>query len=336
MTNTSVTSHHTGSFLKLYAILAATIVCNYIAWTSWDVTFVMNDAIQYLSTTKNWLMGKGVSTNALIYNPHFQGVLPAPQTVWPPGFPAVLLVSGYLRLELQSAALLVNLLSMGMAGLLFYAILRRCQVSQSFSLCSAAVFYFTCSLWHQALSLLSEPLFNCLVLAAVCCLPRRNLYFKNWLLCSFFLALCITVRHSGVFTATAFFFALSIIVLFDPYYRTLSITGRLLRLCVLMILPVVTFVSLMLRTHYLIGTVERDTGIGSTISVVDTIQITAQEASVLMGFRDGWLFTGDIDTWLFMLLVLLVSVMITTFAVVILCDVKFQKSQSCDTRGNTG
>lgn len=292
----------------LWLILISAILWNITAWMNWDPTFIMNDGIQYLSTATNWLLDQGFSTSALIYNPHFQGQLPAPQTVWPPGLPSLLVLTSYAGLNLQTTALLVNLLTNALSGLLVYLILRRCQTGQLFALCCSALFYFTTSSWHLAVSLLSEPLFTCLILAAVYWLPgnhTRHLGFTT--LCGAFIAASITVRYSGIFTTAAFALGLTLVLLFCRRYGSWPIGKKVGYLISFLTLPVAAFATLMLRTHLLVGTTDRDTGVGDRKTLTETIRTFAEESSVLMGFRDGWSFRGDIDTWLFFLFVFLIA-----------------------------
>ena len=287
-------------------VLATAIVWNIAAWIAWDSSFIMNDGIQYLSTASNWLQGQGFSTNALIFNPHFQGQLPAAQTVWPPGFSALLLPLGLLGIELQTAALAINFLATALSGLLVYLILRRCGSGQLLSVASASLFYFTTKSWHLAVSLLSEPLFTCLILTAIYCLPcNHRRHAGRWVLSGFFVAACIAVRYSGVFTAAAFGLGIALVLLMNSYYQHQTLLQKFWKLCLLLALPVLTFAGLMFRTHHLVGTIDRNTGVGEIKTFATTIWKFAEESSILTGFRDGWVFSGDIDTIAFYIFVVL-------------------------------
>ena len=269
----------------------------------------MNDGIQYLSTATNWLQGQGFSTNALIYNPHFQGELPAPQTVWPPGLSMLQVVAGGIGIDLQVATLAINLFTTALSGVLVFLILRRCGSGQVFSLCCAALFYFSSTSWHLAVALLSEPLFTCLILSALYYLPSTaRPHMGRWALCGLFIAACIVVRYSGVFTAAAFGVALTLVLLLNRNYRDQSLWQKFWKLVLLLALPVIAFAALMLRTHYLVGTIDRNTGIGDIKTLGETIKRFAEEVSMLTGFRDGWFFSGDVDTWLFFVFVFLIAV----------------------------
>ena len=299
---TRIWGSDTKGILCLIAVVA--LICNFFAWLSWDETFIMKDSIQSISTAKNWLLDQGLSTNILIYGPHFQGVLPAPQTVWPPGVSFLLIIASFTGLSFATLALLLNLFFSAMSGVLVYAILRRCTVGHLFALCSAALFYFTSSSWHLAVELVSEPLFTFVLLAAIYFIPHGlQRHPSAWLLTGFFIAVSITVRYSGIFMATAF----ALGVLFIISCGSQSIGEKIKQLFMLMLLPGLTFIALQIRTFLLVGSIERNTGVGYSISFFETVQKLAEETSVLMGFRDGMLLTGDIDTylWLFFMSVVI-------------------------------
>ena len=85
----------TNSFLPvpllLVLALLIAVVSSITAYNSWDDSSIMNDGVQYLSTAKNMANGHGITTDTLAFGPHFQGRIPGPQTMWPPGYPYSLL-----------------------------------------------------------------------------------------------------------------------------------------------------------------------------------------------------------------------------------------------------
>lgn len=307
---TKFTPNVTGTPHKFFWLVAiSAILWNVGAWLHWDPVFIMNDGIQYLSTAGNWLSGQGFSTNALTYNPHFQGRLPAPQTVWPPGLPALQVLLGSIGIPLQTAALLINFIATALSALFVYLILTRCKISALAAAVSAALFYFSTTAWHLALALLSEPLFTCLVLAALYTIPSTTKHsLWSWVLCGILIGASITVRYSGVFTAAAFGLGLGGMLLFTQTFSHLSRSDKLWRLCLFATMPALAFGGLMLRTQSLVGSITRDTGVGTGKSIIETIKQFAEQASVMTGFRDGWLFSGDADTWLFFVFIFLIAV----------------------------
>jgi len=143
-----------------FIILAvACVVINLIAFFEWDMTYITNDGVQYLSTATNWLQNKGFSTNALMYGPHFQGEFPGPQTVWPPGYPFVLALGGLLGIDLITTGLIVNLTTHALASLLIVLILRRMRVDTGFSIVCGVLFYGMAIPWSFARGIITEPLY---------------------------------------------------------------------------------------------------------------------------------------------------------------------------------
>lgn len=272
-----------------------------ICWYYWHSALITDDGVQYLSTAANWLWGNGLSTNALIYDPHFQGKLPAPQTVWTPGFPLLVALSGSVGFELATAALLLNLCLNALSAIFFYLILKRCAIKSTFAAISASLFYFTAFPWYFAAAIMSEPLFTCLVLASIYCLPNPDdPRLRCWIFSGVLLAASIATRYSGVFVAASFGMGLYCLFVYQSrMHDKFRITHKLTGLLLCLMFPVATFGLLILRTRMLSGSSERRTGVIEAKSAFDTLWQYFEQASVLTGFKDGLLFTGDVDTWMF-------------------------------------
>lgn len=288
-----------------------------ICWYYWHSALITDDGVQYLSTARNWLLGNGLSTNALIYEPHFQGKLPAPQTVWPPGFPLLVALAGSVGFELATSALMLNLTLNAISALLVYLILKRCVVKPKLAVISASLFYFTAYPWYFAAAIMSEPLFTCLVLASIYFLPPvGDPRLRCWMISGVLLACSIATRYSGVFVAASFGLGLFYQFVYqspvcDRFRIVRSLTGFLL--CLL--IPIALFVFLNLRSWMLSGSSERRTGVIEARSAFDTLWQYFEQASVLIGFKDGLLFTGDVDTWMFftfMIVCILISMPVFT------------------------
>lgn len=309
---------------KARVFLACAVVvafgCIFLSWILWDTTLITNDGLQYLSTASNWLSGEGFSTNALIYDPHFQGRLPAYQTVWPIAFPFLIGVVSSLGLDLYAAGLLINILCHALSAWLVYLILRRCQVGRLFGLSCALLFYFTTIGWYYTVSILSESLFTCLILGAVLCLPDRDGRQAGRLAISgLLIAACIWVRLSGIFTAFSFGAALFCLFLYES--RQMDWVGyrsKIGGIVLFSVFPVAGFAVWLLRTQYLIGDIKRNTGVGEAHSLLSVVGKVAEEGAILLGFRDGLIFSSDVDKWLFILFTLLaLCIVITAFVLAI-------------------
>ena len=285
--------------LVVALVLAA--ICNWIVWTHWDPTLVMNDGVGYLSTASNWLKGNGFSTNALIFLPHFGGDMPAPEIVWPIGYPAVIAFASVFGLSLHGTALAVNLVTHLLSALLVYLILRRCDASKAIALTGAVVFYFSTEPWILAVAILSEPVFTLLVLGSIAALPANlNFSIKRLLLCALLLAAATTIRYSAAITAVAFATGMGMLCLWQlPRFGAAKFFARVAKLTVFVVVSLLGYAGLQLRVYNISQSLDRDTGTGEINSVADTIRLFAEQTSVLTGFRDGAIFSGDIDKWLF-------------------------------------
>ncbi len=285
----------------LATALLLALACNAIVWSQWDPTLIMNDGIGYLSTAANWLKGKGFSTNAPIYIPHFEGRMPARETVWPIGYPAAIAIASYTGLSLQKAALALNLFAHFLSAILVFVILRRCHVNRASAIVAAIVFYFTTEGWFLAVTLLSEPLFTLFVLTTLAVLPNTTDFsLRRLLFCAVLLALATTIRYSAAITAVSFAAGMGLVCLWQSRRAGLArLIGQTLALALFTLVSLGGYAALQLRIYNISGNIDRDTGTGEIHSVADTVYLFAEQSSVLTGFRDGSLFQGDIDKWTF-------------------------------------
>ncbi len=131
---------HSGT-VRIALIVLICAALNVLTVVSWDFSYIVNDGVQQLSTARNWLQGNGFSTDALIYAPHFQGVIPAPQTVWPPGYAFAFAVVSLSGLPLEWAAFLLNIVTHALTAVLVHFILGRMGETRRFSMSAALLFY---------------------------------------------------------------------------------------------------------------------------------------------------------------------------------------------------
>lgn len=307
---------------KLVAAILACFTClvfNLLAWSLWNSTYIFVDGVQYLSTAKNWLDGHGFSTNTLMYTPHFQGVLPAPQTVWPPGYPLLIALTSMVGIPIQTAALLLNLFFLAASALLTLAILLRCKIAFSSAVLFTLLFYCTAIPWVYSIGLLTEPVFGTLILAAIALLPDPEKdRIWQWFACGTALALCVTVRYSGVFFAMGVGAGLFVylVVVFHKDLKRFATGVSLLTL--LISISVTCFLALQYRTYLLTGTIRRETGGMEPDSLVDTILSIIWQIRRLLGFVEAGIqsnITVKVITGLFA--IVLIYVLTQSFYTVI-------------------
>jgi len=301
-----------GSNIKTIGWVILCLFCalalNSIAWFSWAPSFILNDGVQYTSTAENWLEGSGFATNALMFTPHFQGVIPAPQTVWPPGYPLLIALVTSLGLTIHSAALLVNLISLVTNALLVFLMLVRYQLSHRTSLCCAIIFYFTAMPWSYSFALATEPLFSALILTAIFFQPsdpRGKIW--PWLISGTFIALCLSVRYSGVLFSAGV--GLGVFVFLIKNYRHQpNVLWRGIALLTLQIsISVALFATLTYRTYLLTGTTNRSIGVIDTGDLTARIKLMIWQGREFIGFTDGGVLPNIANNILFVTFVLVLT-----------------------------
>ena len=299
--------------LGLIAIfLGCIFVFNVVVWMSWNSSFILNDGIQYLSTATNWLEGRGFSTNALMYTPHFQGTLPAPQTVWPPGYPLIIALTSMLGMSLQSASLLINLISLAVSALLVYVILVRYKLSYSAAFVCALIFYCTAMPWSYSVALITEPIFSLLILAAIYFQPNDvRGKIGPWVISGIFIALCVFTHYSGVIFAVGVglgMFAYLIV----SYHTEPRLLLRGIALLTLQIsISVALFLAMLYRTYLLTGTISRSIGVVETEhSWLARLKITVWQVNEYLGFTEAGFLSSPASNLLFGLVLLLLVIIL--------------------------
>lgn len=131
-------------------------------------TLLSNDSYQYLSVAENLATGHGASTNLPYFDVEIShGVIPAPLTTFPPGYPAAVAFVHALGLRFDLAGGLVSALAIAVTvpliafacrplgiGVIAARLVLFAFVANSFSIRAGA-------------SAASDPLFTCLVVATV-------------------------------------------------------------------------------------------------------------------------------------------------------------------------
>ncbi len=284
----------------IYLLVLICLAINLLTLYTWDNSYVGNDGVQYLSTAKNWLAGNGFATDALMYIPHFQGVLPAAQTVWPPGYPLAIALTSLTGLELKTAALVFNLITHVTAALMMWLILLRMGVHRQFALLCAFLFYLMAKPWVYTTGLMTEPVFITLLLAATLVLPDpKRKGWLSWIVCGLLIALAIYVRYSAVFFALGA--GTGIFVYLLLYERT-SVKAFLIncsKIALLVIITIGAFGHLMYRTQALIGTLDRYSGIKQPETLASTTRLWLLNVSELLGFNAGPALNGKVSLGLF-------------------------------------
>jgi hypothetical protein len=170
----------------------------------YDPSFIAIDGAFFVNAAKNLASGHGFATSILWSEEHYRaGVLPAPQTNFPPGYPLLIALGSRLGVDPPYAAFLVSLLSFAVIPLVVYNILRTAGHPPLRSFTVSAVWLGAPFAWFNVLSCMSEMTFTLLTLVSLKSVMqserdpgRRDL----WLAAAGTVAgLAFTVRYQGVF-----------------------------------------------------------------------------------------------------------------------------------------
>lgn len=187
-------------------VLVGCVFAAILGGVSFDPQRLANDTAQYFSVADNLRAGRGLATSIIYYEEHYAlGTVPAPQTVFPPGYPVAIAPVAATGVATATAAFLIDLLSWGASIWLLYWIALARDHSPASALGCAAAFACLALPWVYTQEMLSEPLFIALTLAATRCLvgsQERPTYWLS-LLAGVAAAAAITVRYAGVFFAAA-------------------------------------------------------------------------------------------------------------------------------------
>lgn len=273
-------------------LLIALITTVFFSWTHWDVSFISHDGIQYLSTVGNLLEDRGLSTGTLLYNSHYQSVLPAPQTVWPPGYPLLIALLSITGLEPQRAALLIALTAHAGSALCITVIVVRSGFSCALATLVAAGFMCLVLPWNYATQLLADPLMSFLILAILATLPgagneaRHTNKNGRWLTCGILCACLLLTRYSAIL-----FFAATVLVLLhaflflpfnlDRQAENKVLLKRLSPPAILCAVPLAVFAALMFRNFRLTGSFLPNNGNKQPLSLAQTAK---QFSDAITGF----------------------------------------------------
>ncbi len=176
--------------------LAATVllVLNY------DGTWLHPDTAQALSVARNVRDGNGFSTGIIYYEEHYQlKTWPAPQTVFPIGFPAMIAVLGSTGLSLRLASLWIGVAGFLLAPLLICVAAQRMGRRPATGLLLAAVWLCFPMLWHNVWECQTEMMFITLTLGSLILLQSPWLGTRRLLLAGIFAAIAFSLRYAGIF-----------------------------------------------------------------------------------------------------------------------------------------
>ena len=163
----------------------------------------INDAAQYESTARNLRDHGEFGTSCIFYGEHYGfGTVPAPQTVFPPGYPALIAGASWLTgCSLRVAGFGVNLVCFVASGWVLFSLCRRLGSRSDVAFFCSACWLLMATMWHSTWLNLSESTFMFFALLAI-----RLLLEPGWgfaLVAGILAAAGITMRYAGVFLVFA-------------------------------------------------------------------------------------------------------------------------------------
>ncbi|MFZ2448476.1 MAG: phospholipid carrier-dependent glycosyltransferase [Syntrophobacteraceae bacterium] len=175
-----------------------------------------NDSYEYLSVAANFAAGHAGYTSIVYYDEErSHGVIPAPVTTFPIGYPAAIAAIAATGIEREYAALAVGVLSSLALIPLFVAAATFMEAPGWFVRVALLLLVVNSSYIIRASFVMTEPLFTAVTMAAVTAFAGAIRYDRPGkarilllLLGSLFLGLAFWVRYAGLFlfVGTALFF----------------------------------------------------------------------------------------------------------------------------------
>src|ERR1022692_3088935 len=182
----------------LWAVLALLLTIGMLVLRP---TTLSNDSYQYLDVANNLRLGRGIVTTLIYFDTErSHGLMPAPLTTFPPGYPAAVAAAS-LGGDLEAAGRLVSVVSCALtAGLLAWGVMLL-KVRPAFRPFLPFLFVTNADVLRAATSVSTEPLFMLLCVGAVVGLIRAEERKVSPLtLPGFVLAgLACWVRYAGYF-----------------------------------------------------------------------------------------------------------------------------------------
>lgn len=263
------------------AVLVGCVFAATLAGVSFDGERLANDAAQYFSVADNLRAGRGLATGIVYYEEHYASKsVPAPQTVFPPGYPVAIALVAATGVGTATAAFVVDLLAWAISIWLLFSIALARGHGPATALGCAAAFACLALPWVYIQEMLSEPLFIALTLAAARCLAGSRDRASVWLplLAGVAASAAITVRYAGVFFAVAVAVVLAIELMRGRSRRTL-IHG------VAFALPVAaTTLTLFQRNARLVGDFRGGNAYEVLKPVGDVVHTALKSTAALVGF----------------------------------------------------
>jgi len=269
--------------------------------TLWNEAFLAPDVAQYTSVAKNILIGNGIYTDIIVYEQQYKTeLLPAPQTVFPPGYPLLIALISLFGISSIDSVFLVSALSFSLIPIILYKIARKSGFDYKLSILTGLSWLFIGFAWVFTLGGLSEISFVFFTLTSVYCLlegcevgQKQQLF---WILvAAVFASFAFLVRYTGIF----YILSVCILLTINSFLNRNSIRN----LIVFCIVTFITIAVLFMRNYFVIGTYSGGPELDSTTSLIGVIKHLYWATGKLFGFYDNGIMSAVIQLSLILVLV---------------------------------
>lgn len=176
--------------------LAATI----LLVLNFDGTWMHPDTAQALSVARNVQQGHGFQTSIIYYEEHYSlNTWPAPQTVFPIGYPSMIALLGWAGIPLRSAPFTIGVAGFFSVPLLINMAAIRMGRRPVTAILLSALWLCCPMIWHNVWERQTETMFISLTLSSLILLQSESSGYRKLLLAGLLAALAMSLRYAGVF-----------------------------------------------------------------------------------------------------------------------------------------
>ncbi len=160
---------------------------------------LFNDSVQYIAGSDSFASGMGYATPVLYFDEHFRsGLMPAPQTVWPPGYPAMMSLLHWLGITSLEAGTAVSLVSFALLVSLVFLLTARLTGSMPAAGLAALWQFGLSEYWCYTGIVNSDMPYTAFSLVVFLFLAKPR-SFVSLALASLTAGVCFSIRYVGIF-----------------------------------------------------------------------------------------------------------------------------------------
>ncbi len=246
------------------------------------------DSYQYLSMARNIRTGHGIATDYLHYGEnHRTGLIPAPQTVFPPGYPILIAGPEMLGVDGVAAGLGVSLAAFALTLALTVYLGRLLDVRTGPLCCVLFLIVLNGAFWYYALRVYAESIFTAVSLLGLTLLVKAEcLENRTWKRLGILTAgatavgLAYWMRYAGCFLIA------SVVFYYGGCWLRVRSAARMKDLMVVSAVLAALILPIWIRNYSLTGSIQG----GNSLSVNNSLkELGAQFATAWTQLMTGYL-----------------------------------------------